>query len=154
KAGAAEVVAPVYSHLVYDVVPGETQRIRRPDILILEGLNVLAGDQRRPDETARLFVSDYFDFSIYVDAEESLIREWFLQRFERLRETAFRDPQSYFRKYSELSETEAQAFASRIWTEINGANLRDNILPTRERAQLILEKGPAHRVERVRMRRR
>ena len=154
KAGADEVVAPVYSHLVYDVIPGETQRIRRPDILILEGLNVLAGDQRRPDDTTRPFVSDYFDFSIYVDAEESLIREWFLQRFERLRETAFRDPQSYFRKYSELSGAEAQAFASRIWTEINGANLRDNILPTRERAQLSLEKGPAHRVERVRLRKR
>ncbi|HEV8611905.1 MAG TPA: type I pantothenate kinase [Gemmatimonadales bacterium] len=153
KAGVPEVSAPVYSHLVYDIVPGEVQLIRQPDILILEGLNVLEGGDRRPEESAGLFVSDYFDFSIYVDAEEAFIKEWFLQRFRRLRETAFRDPQSYFRKYAELSEADATAFAGRVWEEINGANLRENVLPTRERAHLILEKGRDHGVERVRLRR-
>lgn len=153
KAGVAEVSAPVYSHLTYDILPGESQSIRQPDILILEGLNVLQGGDRRGDEDARLFVSDYFDFSIYVDAEESFIRNWFQRRFLRLRETAFRDPQSYFQKYAALSESDAVGFANRVWEEINGANLRENILPTRERAHLILEKGPDHRVERVRLRR-
>ncbi|HEV8149135.1 MAG TPA: type I pantothenate kinase [Gemmatimonadales bacterium] len=153
KAGVPEVSAPVYSHLVYDILPGEAQLIRQPDIVILEGLNVLEGGDRRPEEGARLFVSDYFDFSIYVDAEEAFIKQWFLQRFQQLRETAFRAPQSYFRKYAELSEGDAAAFATQVWEEINGANLRDNVLPTRERAHLILEKGPDHRIERVRLRR-
>lgn len=153
KAGAAVVTAPVYSHLVYDIVPGESQDIRQPDILILEGLNVLEGGGRTTDGEARPFVSDYFDFSIYVDAEEELVKGWFLDRFRRLRETAFRDPRSFFRKYADLSEPEAIAFASKVWEEINGANLQENILPTRERAHLILEKGPGHRVERVRLRR-
>ncbi|HEX7024987.1 MAG TPA: type I pantothenate kinase [Gemmatimonadales bacterium] len=145
KAGAEVVTAPVYSHLVYDIVPGEEQVIRQPDILILEGLNVLEGGST--------VVSDYFDFSIYVDAPEPYIKEWFLRRFQRLRETAFRDPKSYFTKYAHLSREEADAFASRVWDEINGANLRENILPTRERAHLILEKEQDHRVERVRLRR-
>jgi len=153
KAGAPEVSAPVYSHLVYDIVPGEFQVIRQPDILILEGLNVLQGGDRQPEDSARLFVSDYFDFSIYVDAAEEHVKEWFLQRFQRLRETAFRDPKSYFRKYAELSDAEATAFAGRVWDQINGANLRENILPTRKRAHLILEKGGDHRVEGVRLRR-
>jgi len=158
KAGAPEVSAPVYSHLVYDILPGETQVVRRPDILILEGLNVLAGGSggsggSAAGEPGKLVVSDYFDFSIYVDAPESLIREWFVERLGRLRETAFRDPQSYFRKYAALSAQEATDFAVRIWNEINGVNLRENILPTRERAHLILEKGAGHRVERVRLRR-
>jgi type I pantothenate kinase len=153
KAGTAEVSAPVYSHLVYDILPGEAQVIRRPNILMLEGLNVLEAGERRPEDGTGMFVSDYFDFSIYVDAEERFIKEWFLQRFRRLRETAFRDPQSYFRKYAQLSEAEAADFADRVWEEINGANLRANILPTRERAHLILEKGPDHRVERIRLRR-
>ncbi len=151
KAGAAAVSSPVYSHLVYDIVPGE-EVIRQPDILILEGLNVLQGSGGR-DQTGAGFVSDYFDFSLYVDAEPGLIEQWFLQRFRRLRETAFRDPQSYFRKYADLSEEEATAFASRVWSRINARNLRENILPTRERAHLILEKGENHRVERVRLRR-
>ena len=152
KAGVAEVTAPVYSHLVYDILPGEMQAVRQPDILILEGLTVLDGsDVRSVDDS--LFVSDHFDFSIYVDAPEAHIREWFLQRFRRLRETAFRDPKSYFGKYAELSEEEAQAFAGKVWEEINGVNLRENILPTRERAHLILEKGPDHAVGRVRLRR-
>lgn len=150
KAGAPEVASPVYSHLVYDIVPGE-EVIRQPDILILEGLNVLQGSGDRDQEAG--FVSDYFDFSLYVDADAGLIEEWFLQRFRRLRETAFRDPQSYFRKYAELSEEEATAFASRVWNRTNALNLRENILPTRERAHLILEKGVNHRVERVRLRR-
>lgn len=153
KAGVAEVEAPIYSHLVYDVVPDRTQLVAQPDILILEGLNVLQGGDREVDDGTRLFVSDYFDFSIYVDAVEGEIKTWFLDRFRRLRETAFRDPQSYFAKYAGLSEDEAVAFASRVWEEINGANLRANILPTRERADLILEKGRDHRVERVRLRR-
>lgn len=155
KAGTPEVEVPIYSHLVYDIVPGETGMVRQPDILILEGLNVLQGDGPgpRPDGEARVFVSDYFDFSIYVDAAEAHVKEWFLQRFRRLRETAFRDPKSYFRKYAHLSDPEAQAFASRVWDEINGPNLRDNILPTRERAHLILEKSADHRVDRVRLRR-
>jgi type I pantothenate kinase len=152
KAGAAEVTAPVYSHLVYDILPGETQVVRQPDILILEGLTVLDGsDARSVDDS--LFVSDHFDFSIYVDAPEAHIKDWFLQRFRRLRETAFRDPKSYFGKYAQLSEEEAQAFAGKVWAEINGVNLRENILPTRERAHLILEKGPDHAVGRVRLRR-
>ena len=152
KAGVAEVTAPVYSHLVYDILPGEMQVVRQPDILILEGLTVLDGaDVRSVDDS--LFVSDHFDFSIYVDAPETHIREWFLQRFRRLRETAFRDPKSYFGKYAELSEEEAQAFAGKVWEEINEVNLRENILPTRERAHLILEKGPDHAVGRVRLRR-
>lgn len=150
KAGAPEVSAPVYSHLVYDIIPNETQLVRRPDILILEGLNVLAGSA---EEQGRAFVSDYFDFSIYVDAPEPLIREWFVERLGRLRETAFRDPQSYFRKYAALSAEAARDFAIGVWDGINGVNLRENILPTRERAHLILEKGTAHRVERVRLRR-
>ena len=152
KAGVAEVTAPVYSHLVYDILPGEMQAVRQPDILILEGLTVLDGsDIRSVDDS--LFVSDHFDFSIYVDAPEAHIREWFFQRFRRLRETAFRDPKSYFRKYAELSEEEAQAFAGKVWEEINGVNLRENILPTRERAHLILEKGPDHAVGQVKLRR-
>lgn len=153
KAGAPEVSAPVYSHLVYDIVPGESQVIRQPDILILEGLNVLQGGDRQPDDSARLFVSDYFDFSIYVDAAEEQVKGWFLRRFQRLRETAFRDPKSYFRKYAAMSQADATAFAGRVWDEINGANLRENILPTRKRAHLILEKGEDHRVEGVRLRR-
>lgn len=152
KAGVPEVSAPVYSHLIYDILPDETQLIRQPDILILEGLNLLEGGERPTEDGARLFVSDYFDFSIYVDAEEPFIKGWFLERFERLRETAFQDPQSYFRKYAQLSREEATAFAGRVWEDINGANLRDNILPTRERAHLILEKQRDHRVERVRLR--
>lgn len=146
KAGAEEVAAPVYSHLTYDLLPGQTVVVRRPDVLILEGLNVLQAGG------GRLFVSDYFDFSIYVDAREADIERWYEERFLALRETAFRDPSSYFRRFGELSEAEAVATARRIWAEINGVNLRENILPTRERARLILEKGPDHLVRSVRLR--
>ncbi len=149
KAGAPAVCAPVYSHLRYDIVPGEVARVEQPDILILEGLNVL----QSPREGSRLFVSDFFDFSIYLDAEDQLIEMWYIQRFLRLRETVFRNRDSYFHRYSQLSESEAMQTARRIWEEINLANLRDNIGPTKERAQLILEKGADHRVENVLLRR-
>ena len=152
KSGAEEVRAPVYSHLVYDIVPGQETVIQRPDIVIVEGLNVLQtpdGDQRRALHT---FVSDFFDFSIYVDAEEADIEEWYVARFLTLRGTAFRNPSSYFRRYADLSESEAVATARRIWTEINGVNLRENIRPTRERARLIVRKGRDHAVREVRLR--
>jgi type I pantothenate kinase len=153
KAGQDEVRAPVYSHLVYDIVPGQELSIRRPDILILEGLNVLqtggGGDGRPP----RVFVSDFIDFSLYIDAGEELLETWYLQRFQRLRETAFRDPTSFFHQYAVgMSEDEAMRFGRNVWETINLVNLRENIEPTRERARLILEKGPGHRVERVRLR--
>lgn len=144
KSGARRVEAPVYSHVVYDIIAGETVTIERPDILILEGLNVL---QVTPN--ANEFVSDYFDFSIYVDADEADILSWFVARFMTLRESVFRDPDSFFRHYSELSDEEAVATATQIWHEINGRNLRENIEPTRERASLILRKAADHRIERV-----
>jgi type I pantothenate kinase len=151
KSGAPRIEVPIYSHLVYDIVPDETRTIDRPDILIVEGLNVL---QRggRPSRAPQTFVSDYFDFSIYVDADEALLQEWYVERFLRLRETAFRDPNSYFRRYAELSVDEAVATAKRIWREINYLNLKQNIEPTRERADLILEKGPRHTLERIALR--
>jgi type I pantothenate kinase len=151
KSGRREVRAPVYSHLVYDIVPGAELVVRQPDILILEGLNVLqaGGADGRPP---RVFVSDFIDFSLYIDAAEEKLEHWFLQRFQRLRETAFRDPDSYFHRYAAMPEDEADAFARHVWATINAVNLRDNVLPTRERATLVLEKGDAHRVERVRLR--
>lgn len=153
KAGAPEVTAPVYSHLVYDIVPDQEQVIERADIVIIEGLNVLQGSDRRAGDGDRPFVSDFFDFSIFVDAEEADVRGWFLERFRRLRETAFRDPRSFFRRYADMPEQEAIAFANRVWDEINGVNLAENIEPTKERAHLILEKGPGHDVTTVRLRR-
>lgn len=152
KSGKPETRAPVYSHLIYDIVPGEQQVIAQPDVLIIEGLNVLQTVATRPRHTPSVFVSDFFDFSIYLDADETLLRRWFLQRFLRLRETAFRDRSSYFHRYTELSEEEAIAFAELIWDEINLVNLRENVLPTRERARLILGKGERHAVEHIRLR--
>ena len=146
KAGATEVAAPVYSHLTYDLVPDQQVVVTRPDVLIVEGLNVLQAGG------GRLFVSDYFDFSIYVDANEADVERWYEERFLTLRETAFRNPASYFRRFAELSEADAVATARRIWEEINGVNLRENILPTRERARLILEKSADHLVRNVRLR--
>lgn len=152
KSGAPEVAAPVYSHLRYDIVEGETKWIRRPDILIVEGLNVLqTGDSG--DRKPQLFVSDFFDFSIYIDADEKQIENWYVARFLKLCETVFANPDSYFHRYASLSEAEAIATARQIWNEINGPNLRDNIGPTRERASLILRKGADHRIEQVRLRR-
>lgn len=150
KSGRDEVTAPVYSHLSYDIVPGETVRVSRPDIVILEGLNVL---QRGDGAGDRVFVSDFFDFSIYVDAAEAQLLNWYTARFMKLKDTAFRNPSSYFHHLAELSADEARATAGRIWEEINRRNLRENIAPTRERARLILEKGADHRVSGVYLRR-
>lgn len=151
KAGRGEVRAPVYSHVRYDIVPGESLVVDHPDIVIVEGLNVLQTGDGHPDRP-RTFVSDYFDFGIYVDAEEADVQRWFRDRFLALRDTVFQDPGSYFHKFASLSQEEAIAMASRVWEEINGRNLRENILPTRERATLILEKAADHRVRRVRLR--
>src|SRR3954468_9006798 len=153
KAGKRAVHAPLYSHLVYDVVPGEETVVERPDILIVEGLNVLQPARLPRDGAAIPFVSDYFDFSIYLDAAEDDLHRWYLHRFLKLRNTAFRDPLSYFRKYADLSEEEAMDFAEGLWGRINLVNLRDNILPTRQRASLILRKGASHRIEQVDLRR-
>jgi type I pantothenate kinase len=148
KAGRPRVPAPVYSHLEYDILPGVTQAIERPDILIVEGLNVL-----QPAPPTALAVNDYFDFSIYVDARVEDIRNWYVQRFHELRRTAFADPKSYFRYIAELSEEEATAFARNVWHDINERNLVENIAPTRARALLVLSKGPDHSIRRVRLRR-
>jgi type I pantothenate kinase len=153
KAGKGPVSAPVYSHLVYDVVPGGEVVIDRPDILIVEGLNVLQVGRAPKDGKAIPFVSDFFDFSIYLDAEEAVIREWYIARFLRLRSTAFRDPQSFFHRYAALSDAEAEKTAIGLWTRINRVNLFENILPTRPRASLILSKGANHRIEQVALRR-
>lgn len=153
KAGHRRVSAPVYSHLVYDVVPGEEQVIESPDILIVEGLNVLQPARLPRDGTAIPFVSDFFDFSIYLDGHEDDLHRWYVTRFLKLRQTAFRDPLSYFRKYAEIGEEEALDTADHLWTTINLPNLRDNILPTRQRASLILAKGASHRIESVALRR-
>lgn len=152
KAGSSRVAAPVYSHLHYDIVPGAEQVVEQPDILILEGLNVL----QSPDtarEASRVFVSDFFDFSIYLDADVAVIRDWYTQRFLKLRETVFQNRQSYFHRYASLTEEEAAQTGQSIWEQINLVNLNENILPTRERAHLILEKGSNHLVEKVRLRR-
>jgi type I pantothenate kinase len=151
KSGRPEVEAPVYSHLTYDVVADERVVVRQPDILIVEGLTVL--QSASADEAYKLFVSDYFDFSIYVDADVHHIRDWYVERFRTLRQTAFRDPRSYFRRYAELTDDEALSTALGIWTSINEKNLFENILPTRERADLILTKQADHSVSDVRLRR-
>ncbi len=153
KAGKGVVTAPVYSHLVYDVVPGERVTVDRPDILILEGINVLQPARLPRDGRAIPFVSDFFDFSIYLDADESLLAAWYVERFKSLRETAFRDPRSYFHRFAALSDAEAVSIAEGLWSRINLVNLRENIVPTRPRANLILTKGDSHRVEQVALRR-
>jgi type I pantothenate kinase len=149
KAGRPEVSAPVYSHLVYDIVPDERLTVQRPDILLVEGLNVL--QPAREGGTA-LAVSDFIDFSVYVDAATEDIRRWYVERFLRLRETAFRDPDSYFRRYAALDEAAAVARAESIWAEINEPNLVHNIRPTRGRASLVMRKGPKHNVTGIRLR--
>jgi type I pantothenate kinase len=151
KSGKPEVSAPVYSHVVYDVMPGQTHVVRAPDIVIVEGLNVLqtSDGHKSPPRT---FVSDFFDFSIFVDAEEEHVRRWYVDRFHTFRKTVFQDASSYFHRYATLTDEEATATALRIWTEINGINLRENILPTRERAYLILEKSRDHTVHGVKLR--
>jgi type I pantothenate kinase len=152
KSGRDEVEAPTYSHLVYDVLPDEKVVVKRPDIVIIEGLNVLQPARVREDGRAGLTLSDFFDFSVYVDADTRHIRNWYVERFQRLRETAFRDPSSYFAKYGDLNPGEAVAEAERIWDTINGPNLAQNILPTRSRATLVLRKDQDHSVRYVRVR--
>ncbi|GHT53554.1 pantothenate kinase [Bacteroidia bacterium] len=154
KSGKENVRAPKYSHLIYDIVPNEYVEIHpQPDILIFEGLNVLQSQADYPKKgRPTIFVSDYLDFAIYVDAEDDLLEEWFLTRFMKFRETAFSDPTSYFFSITKLSEAEAEAMALDVWREINKKNLHQNILPTRERANLILHKGKDHKVDWVKLR--
>jgi type I pantothenate kinase len=147
KAGVPEVSAPVYSHVEYDIMPDAQQIVRQPDILILEGLNVL-----QVDSQASEFVSDYFDFSIYIDAKESDIEDWFVDRFFALRKTVFQNPASFFTHFAQLSDTEADKVARSIWREINGKNLNENIAPTRSRASLVMHKGADHRITEVHLR--
>nr|WP_041640277.1 type I pantothenate kinase [[Mannheimia] succiniciproducens] len=149
KSGKPNVSAPIYSHLTYDIIPDKFNKVDRPDILILEGLNVLQTGSRKAEQT---FVSDFVDFSVYVDADEALLKEWYIRRFLKFRESAFTDPNSYFKDYAKLSKEEAVETAANIWNTINGLNLRQNILPTRERANLILRKGADHAVQEVKLR--
>jgi type I pantothenate kinase len=153
KSGKASVEAPVYSHFHYDIMPGHATVIDRPDILIIEGLNVLQPARMPRDGMAIPFVSDFFNFSIYLDADAKVIEDWYVTRFMRLRQTAFRDPAAYFHRYAHLSADEARAEALHIWRSINEKNLYENILPTRQRARLILRKGADHRIENVALRR-
>ncbi len=153
KSGVKEVHAPVYSHQRYDIVPGTVQTVREPDVVIVEGLNVLQAPPAAGAGAGQLFASDFFDFSIYVDADETDIEQWYVARFLKLRDTVFRDPQSYFHRYASLTEPEARETAANIWREINGLNLRENIAPTRARAHLILDKGPDHVIRQVKLRR-
>jgi type I pantothenate kinase len=148
RAGVPEVTAPVYSHLAYDIVPGQQQSVRRPDVLILEGINVL-----QPAPAGALALADFFDFSVYVDARPEHIRSWFLGRLHALRETAFADPQSPFRRLTQVSSAEVDAFGTHVWKTINEVNLIQNIQPTRARATLVLHKGADHSVTRIRLRR-
>jgi type I pantothenate kinase len=152
KSGRDTVLAPTYDHLTYDVTPDQPVVLSSPDIVVVEGLNVLQPARIRDDGRAGLAVSDFFDFSVYVDAATTDIRRWYTERFLRLRETAFRDPTSYFTKYADLSEAEAVEEAGRIWDSINGPNLKQNIAPTRSRATLVLRKAGDHSVSWVRLR--
>lgn len=152
KSGKPNVAVPVYSHLVYDVVPGEQLIVDRPDILIVEGLNILQPGELPKSGKPILFASDFLDFSIYIDAEMDDLRVWFMERFRRLRETAFADPKSFFHRFSEMSLEEAEKFGLWAWEAINVPNLVENVLPTRGRADLILTKGPAHTIDRVDLR--
>ncbi|MDY8110845.1 type I pantothenate kinase [Fulvimarina sp. 2208YS6-2-32] len=152
KAGAPRVTAPVYSHFYYDVTPGKRETIDRPDILIFEGLNVLQVQKMPPDGMAVPFVSDFFDYSIYVDAEETDIHRWYIDRFMELRTTAFQQEESFFHRYAKIADAEARQIAEDLWANINAVNLHENILPTRPRADLILKKGPNHLTEQVALR--
>jgi type I pantothenate kinase len=152
KAGERDVKAPTYSHLTYDVTPDQHIIVDRPDILIFEGLNVLQPGRLAKDGRAVAFVSDFFDFSVYLDAEETLLRQWYIDRFMRLRNTAFQDPRSFFQRYAKLSEEQALEIATSLWEKINLPNLVENILPTRPRASLVLRKGASHMIEEVALR--
>jgi type I pantothenate kinase len=153
KSGRANVSAPVYSHFHYDIIPGQAMTVDRPDVLIVEGLNVLQPARMPKGGEAIPFVSDFFNFSIYMDADVQLIEDWYVTRFMRLRQTAFRDPAAYFHRYAHLAPDEARAKALEIWQTINEKNLNENILPTRQRARLILRKGSNHKIESVALRR-
>lgn len=146
KSGSPRVIAPVYSHLVYDIVPDQSIVVEQPDILIVEGLNVLQPAHVDSQGRSGAAVSDFFDFTVFVDAAEQDIKRWFLERFMALRATAFRDERSFFKHYTTMSDEEAAAFASQVWEAINGPNLRQNITPTKERATAVLRKGPDHSV--------
>ncbi len=152
KSGKAQVTAPVYSHLIYDIVPGEQLTVQRPDILIVEGLNVLQPALPGKDGRTRLGLADFFDFSVYVDARTEDIEKWYLGRFRKLRGTAFQNPFSYFRKYTQVSEDEALDYARMMWRTVNKPNLQQNVAPTRGRASLVLRKGPDHKVQRLSLR--
>jgi type I pantothenate kinase len=152
KSGKSELEVPVYSHLAYDIVPGKHKILRQADIVIIEGLNVLQTSDGRGQTPPRTFVSDFFDFSIFIDADEQNIRQWYIDRFMTFRNTVFRDPEAYFHRYASLTDEEARETALRIWESINAVNLRKNILPTRERAHLILEKAEDHSVRSVLLR--
>jgi type I pantothenate kinase len=153
KAGRRPARAPVYSHLTYDITPNEWIEIANPDILIVEGVNVLQASPLPKDGRHFPFVSDFFDFSVYLDADEDVVRKWYVDRFLALRGTTFRDPQSYWHRYAQLDDAQAIATATSIWTRINLVNLRENILPTRSRAHLILKKQASHLVSEVALRR-
>jgi type I pantothenate kinase len=153
KAGRRPARAPIYSHLVYDVMPNHWVEVDRPDILVVEGLNVLQAGRPPKDGKAIPFVSDFFDFSVYIDADEDVLKTWYVDRFLTLRGTAFRDPKSYFHRYAKVTDAEAVEIASAIWTSINLVNLHENILPTRQRSDLILKKGADHHIEEVALRR-
>ncbi|MEV0774743.1 type I pantothenate kinase [Streptomyces sp. NPDC050428] len=152
KAGKDEVTAPVYSHLKYDIVPDERLTVRRPDILIVEGLNVLQPALPGQDGRTRVGLADFFDFSVYVDARAEDIESWYLNRFRELRQTAFQNPSSYFRKYTQVTEEEALDYARTTWRTVNRLNLLENVAPTRGRATLVLRKGPDHKVQRLSLR--
>ncbi len=153
KSGVPQATAPVYSHLIYDVIPnGDKNRRATGYILILEGLNVLQSGMDYPHDPHHVFVSDFVDFSIYVDAPEELLKSWYINRFLKFREGAFTDPDSYFHNYAKLSKEEAVDIATSLWNEINLMNLKENILPTRERASLIMTKSANHSVNQVRLR--
>ena len=152
KSGSGETSVPIHSHLTYDILPDERQAVGRPDVLVVEGLNMLEAGLPEPSGGHMVFVSDYVDFSIYVDARESYIKKWYLERFLRLREEALGDSSAYFHRFAELSVEEATEMAMRVWDEIDHPNLKENIEPTRDRARLILEKGEDHSVKGVRLR--
>lgn len=152
KSGEKIVKAPLYSHLIYDVITNQMKVVEQPDIVILEGLNVLQSGMDYPHEPHHVFVSDFVDFSIYVDAPEALLEEWYLSRFLKFRQSAFTDPDSYFHHYASLSVAEALQVATELWREINLVNLRENIYPTRERANLILSKQAGHQIHQIRLR--
>ncbi|GEB56494.1 type I pantothenate kinase [Streptomyces gardneri] len=152
KAGKEEVTAPVYSHLIYDRVPGERLVVNRPDILIVEGLNVLQPALPGKDGRTRVGLADYFDFSVYVDARPEDIERWYLNRFRKLRDTAFQNPDSYFQRYTQVSEEEALDYARTMWRTINKVNLLENVAPTRGRATLVVRKGSDHKVQRLSLR--